>query len=108
MANKPTTYDDITRETVPNPDGSMRPTREQVERAYDGTHTRTHDDQQLLAQVEAVLRTHADANRVQLEVRDGRVDLRGSVGAPGSLRDLEELVRDVPGVTEVDNKLVVG
>lgn len=108
MANKPTTYDDITRKTVPEPDGSMRPTREQVEKAYDGSHTRTVDDQRLASDVETALRQHADGARVTLEVRDGRVELSGRVAQSTSIYALEDLVRTVDGVTSIDNKLVVG
>lgn len=106
MANK--TYDDITRKTVPDPDGSIRPSREQVERAYDGTHTRTQDDLRLLAAVQAAVHSHADGTRVGVEVRDGRVELRGTVSQSGSITTLEDLVNSVPGVGSVENKLVVG
>lgn len=105
---KPTSYDDITRKTVPEPDGSMRPSREQVERAYDGTHTRAADDLKLLAAVQAAVHSHADGARVAVEVRDGNVELRGSVAHAPSLTELEELVQGVAGVTRVENKLVVG
>ncbi len=108
MPNKPTTYDEITRKTVPDPDGSTRPSREQVEQAYDGTHTRAADDQKLLASVQAAIRSHADGTRIAVEVRDGQVDLRGSIATASSITELEELVRGVSGVTSVDNKLVVG
>jgi osmotically-inducible protein OsmY len=108
MPNKPTTYDDITRKTVLDPDGSVRPSREQVEQAYDGSHTRTADDLKLLAAVQAAVHSHADGTRVAVEVRDGRVDLRGSVSSASSISELEDLLRSVPGVSEVANKLVVG
>ncbi len=106
MANK--TYDDITRKTVPDPDGSIRPSREQVERAYDGTHTRTHDDLRLLAAVQAAVHAHGDGARIAVEVRDGRVELRGEVSRSASITEVEDLVRGVPGVGAVENKLVVG
>ena len=108
MPNKPPTYDDITRKTVPDPDGSIRPSREQVERAYDGTHTRTHDDLKLLAAVQAAAHSHADGSRVAVEVRDGRAELRGNVAKPGSIGELEDLVKRVVGVESVENKLVIG
>ena len=108
MPNKPPTYDEITRKTVPDPDGSTRPSREQVEQAYDGTHTRTADDLKLLASVQAAVHSHADGARVGVEVRDGQADLRGSVTKASSITELDELVRSVTGVTSVENKLVVG
>ncbi len=108
MPNKPTTYDDITRRTVPDPDGSMRPSRDQVEAAFDGTHTRTADDLTLLAAVQSAVHSHPDAAHVALEVRDGHVDLRGSVSRPAAMSELEDLVRTVEGVGSVENKLVVG
>jgi osmotically-inducible protein OsmY len=108
MPNKPTSYDDITRSTVPDPDGSIRPSREQVERAFDGTHTRTQDDLRLLAAVQSAVHAHADGARVGVEVRDGRVELRGSVSQSPSISELEDRVRAVEGVQSVENKLVVG
>ena len=108
MPNKPTSYDDITRKTVPEPDGSTRPSREQVERAYDGTHTRAADDLALLTAVQSAVGAHADGARVGVEVRDGRVELRGSVSQSSSMTELEDVVRGVAGVNSVENKLVVG
>ena len=36
MPNPPTTYDEITRRTVPEPDTSWRPTKEQEREAFQG------------------------------------------------------------------------
>jgi hypothetical protein len=108
MPSKPPSYDDITRKTVPEPDGSMRPSAEQIERAYDGTHTRTADDLRLLAAVQSSLQGHPDGGRVGVEVRDGRVELRGSVSQSSSMSEIEDRVRGVEGVSSVENKLVVG
>lgn len=105
---KPTTYDDINRATVVDPVGSVRPSREQEAAAYDGTHTRTHDDLKLLAAVQAAVHSHRDGARVSVEVRDGRVELRGTVANAPSMSEIEELVQGVAGVASVENKLVVG
>lgn len=108
MPKPPPTYDEVTRKTVPDPDGSIRPSTEQVERAYDGSHTRAHDDLRLLAAVQAAVHSHSDGARVGVEVRDGRVELRGGVTHAASMTEIEELVRGLSGVGELDNKLVVG
>ena len=106
MPNKtPPSYDEISRTTVPDPIGTFKPSKEQVEAAHDGTHTRAVDDQKLTSAVQAALGSQGN---VRVEVRDGRVELHGSVTEAGAITDLEERARGVEGVSDVTNKLVVG
>ncbi|HEY4059499.1 MAG TPA: BON domain-containing protein [Kofleriaceae bacterium] len=103
----PKSYDEITRGTVPDPDTSVRPSKKQVEDAYSGDFTKGHDELQLYAAVQGALHTHAEGSNVAIEIRDDRVELRGSVAKAASMDEIEALVRSVPGVGSVSNKLVV-
>ncbi|HEY5927211.1 MAG TPA: hypothetical protein VIV11_36240, partial [Kofleriaceae bacterium] len=55
MPTPPKTYDEITRATVPEPDGSWRPSDEQVKQAYAGHRALDADEQQLSDRVHAAL-----------------------------------------------------
>lgn len=48
-----------------------------------------------------------DANRISVEVDGNTVVLRGTVRAYAEKRDAERAARNAPGVTEVENELVV-
>lgn len=101
------TYDDIVRATIPEPDSSMRPSREQVARAYDGTHTRAHDELELYAAVQAALHSHPEGSNIAIDIRGDVIELRGRVKRPSSINAIEALVKAVPGVGGVTNKLIV-
>ncbi|HTL33605.1 MAG TPA: BON domain-containing protein [Kofleriaceae bacterium] len=59
--------------------------------------------------IEAALRRNAqiDAQRITVETRDGRVILRGQVRSWTELRHAQKAAWAAPGVTAVDNDLVV-
>jgi len=107
MSKTPPSYDDITRSTVPDPDTSRRPSPQQVEDAYTGDFTKGADELALYAAVQAALHAHPEGSNVAIEIRDNRVELRGSVTKAGSLDEIEALVQGVPGIASVTNKLVV-
>jgi osmotically-inducible protein OsmY len=48
-----------------------------------------------------------DANRITVEVEGNRVILRGTVRSYAEKRDAERAARNAPGVTEVENDLIV-
>lgn len=109
----PTSYDDIARATVPNPDGSIQPTRAQVRtshRASDApTHAMTADERTLLSQIVAALALegHTDTQHVDLLVQGSRVLLRGTVPGPSTSARVEDIAGKVDGVTEVWNELSI-
>jgi hypothetical protein len=103
----PKSYYEITRSTIPDPDGSIRPSKKQVEDAYTGDFTKGHDELLLYAAVQGALHSHPEGGNVTLDIRNDAVELRGSVTKASSLDELETLVRSVPGVGSVINKLVV-
>ena len=107
MSKPPPSYDEITRKTVPDPDGGMRPSKQQVTDAYDGSHGKDQEEQALRTAVQSAIGAHAGGSGVTLDLRDDQVELRGQVKSMADLDEVEALVRDVPGVRSVTNKLVV-
>jgi osmotically-inducible protein OsmY len=99
----PHSYDEIIARTVPEPDGSFRPTPEQVRDTREGRLLAT-DDELLAEQVDAALH-RAGAAGITCEVADARVTLRGAVRDVGTLDRLERIVRAIEGVEVVDNRL---
>ena len=101
----PKSYDDITRKTVPEPDGSWRPSAEQVKQAYEGFRALDADEQALQARVQAALAGKGD---IAIEIERDRVTLRGRVHDPKDLTRIPDLVRGIDGVGSVDDQLVTG
>lgn len=104
-----TSYDEIVRNTVIDPDGSIRPTKEQVSRAYEGARHLTDEEQELYARVsDALLGVDGlDVSHVDIEIDRDRVTLRGAVADAPLLSSTEDVVRGVDGVGSVINQLVV-
>jgi hypothetical protein len=110
-------YDEITRRTVPNPDSSMRPSREEelLARHRFGEPTE-HRPRPLTSAERALLeRVHraliADP-RIDLRdvdvVIDGRcVVLTGDVPGDATSIQIAHIVSSLEGVDSVDNQLVV-
>jgi osmotically-inducible protein OsmY len=109
MPNRvPKSYDEITRATVPNPDSSWRPTKEQEAQAYEGFRAMDDEEQQLHARVLAALSSAAiDTSRVEVEVDRDRVTLRGQVRDQETLTRISQVVGEVSGVRAVLDQLVI-
>jgi osmotically-inducible protein OsmY len=113
MASKsvrsPTTYDDIVRRTVVDPDSSARPTREQEQAAREGFRALDADEQVLYDRIQqAIASLGASAAGVTAEVSRELVTLRGRVQDAAMLRRLEDAVAYVTGVETIHNQVVVG
>jgi BON domain-containing protein len=96
------TYDDIVRKTVPEPDSSFRPSPDQVQQAKEGFRALDSDEQALEARVRSVV----GATGASVEVSRDRVTLRGSVDQ-ATANSLPDQVRAIEGVGSVDDQLVV-
>lgn len=109
MANRVfRTYDDITRATVPNPDSSMRPSKEQVRDAFEGYRALDEDESALHARVMDALRDSGmNWQNIAIEVDGKRVAVRGTVDDDESLNRIPDLIRTVDGVEAVDDRLVI-
>lgn len=109
MANRVSrTYDEITRATVPDPDSSMRPSKEQVRDAFEGYRALDADESALHARVMDALRDSGmNWQNISIEVEGKRVAVRGTVDDDDALGRIPDLIRSVPGVESVDDRLVI-
>ncbi len=109
MPNRtPTTYDEIVRKTVPEPDSSWRPSPEQVKEAYEGHRALDADEEALMARVRTARSGGGiDPDSIDVEVERDTVTLRGQVASTDELNRAPDLVRAVPGAREVVDQLVV-
>ncbi|MEO8701012.1 MAG: BON domain-containing protein [Kofleriaceae bacterium] len=111
MPKAPRSYDDIVRSTVPDPDGSFRPTPKQVGEAGEEFREEralaqmTDSERETYARLATVLL--ADSDGIGFEVENGRVTLYGTVRDAGEIEALEQRARGVAGVADVTNRLVV-
>lgn len=104
----PSSYDDIVRRTVVDPDSSIRPTRDQEKAAREGFRALDPDEQVLQDRVQQALGTlGAEASGVTAEVSRELVTLRGQVGHVAVLRKLEDAIAYVTGVDTIHNQVVV-
>jgi hypothetical protein len=104
----PSSYDDIVRRTIVDPDSSIRPTREQEQAAREGFRALDPDEQVLHDRVLQALATLGpDASRVTAEVNRELVTLRGQVPDVATLRRIEDAVAYVTGVETIHNQVAV-
>jgi osmotically-inducible protein OsmY len=98
----PTSYDDIVRRTVPDPDSSQRPSEHQEQQAREGFRAMDAHEAVLAARVQSA------AEGVDVEVDRDTVTLRGQVRDAQAISRIEDAVRRIDGVGSVNNRLVVG
>jgi hypothetical protein len=101
----PRTYDDIVARTVPEPDSSYRPTKQQVREALD--YVQPPRDEALAAKVDEALR-EIGAEHLSFEVDGDRVILRGPVVNLRTWQRIDAAVRAIVGVEEIDNRTHIG
>jgi hypothetical protein len=107
-AGNSSSYDDIVRRTVVDPDSSVRPTREQEQAAREGFRALDDEERVIHDQVQrAIANLGEDASRVTAEVSRELVILRGHVADVGLLRKVEDAVARIAGVETVHNQIVV-
>ncbi len=105
----PKSYDEITRKTVPDPEGSWRPSPDQVTQAFTGGYKALDEDEQDLHDRvrDALIAEQIDTSRISIEVLRERVTLRGTVTPGHRLDRIENVVASVAGVSELVNWLVI-
>ena len=101
----PRSYDEIVRRTVPEPDSSFRPTRNQENDAL--AHLEQRPDRTLYLRLSEVLLDDHSLGDIGFELEHGRVTLNGIVHNPRAITYLEDLARAIDGVDEVINRIVV-
>ncbi len=108
----PLSYEEIVRRTVPEPDGSFKPSPEQVAEA--GVESRpkrmhaqmTDDERALHGRIAQALVGAEHFGEIGFELEGRRVILLGSVAHLGAIEQIEQRVAAL-GVEGVDNRLVV-
>jgi len=105
----PSSYDEIVRKTVPDPDSSWRPDPEQVRAAHAGARALDAEERALLDRVSGALLDDEElaAWDIDVEIERATVRLHGQVGDIAILERIGGIVARVDGVGEVVNKLVV-
>jgi hypothetical protein len=108
MPNRPKTYDEIVRRTVPEPDTSWRPTPEQEHQAHQGFRALDAAEHALFYRINRVLADHGhDLHHVAVEVERDHVIISGSVRDGAALVRVLDLIRNVEGVGSIDDQLVI-
>jgi hypothetical protein len=105
MPGRHRTYDEIIARTVPDPDSSFRPTKEQEREAL--SRVEPPRDTVLAAEVEDALR-ELGVDHLSFEVDGERVILRGAVADMPTWRRIDTGLRAALGRTEIDNRTHVG
>lgn len=104
----PRSYDEITRNTVPEPDSSYRPTPEQQRATEAGELFQSADERVLHAAVSSALhQSGLDVSEVSIEIEGTRVTLRGRVDDVRLMPKIEAAVRGVDDVGDIVDLLVV-
>jgi len=104
----PKSYDEITRATVPEPDGSWRPSDQQVRQASEGFRALDAREQALFDRVDSALAAGGEAlDHVRIEVTHDCVTLRGHVRSPAAINRALEIVRTIKGVGAVLDRIVI-
>jgi len=113
----PTSYEEITRHSVANPDLSFRPSLEEEHWARHRFGQPTEHRPHPLTPRERVLRDRVcyaldsdpslDLSDVTVDIDGREVVLFGSVPGPATAIRIEEIAGAVPGAEHVDNQLVV-
>lgn len=110
-----TSYDDILRATVPNPDSSFRPSREEEEMSRHRfgaptehrPHIASREELDLLRRVRVALAADntIELSDVEVDVDGSQIILLGTVPGPATRVRIEDIVASVHGVELVDNQL---
>lgn len=99
----PKNYDDIVRSTVPEPDSSFRPTKQQIDDTRAGKIAMDADETALLSTVRARLGAFPG---VTASVEGRRVTLSGAVSDPATMQRVIDAVQGI-GNIELDDQLHV-
>lgn len=104
----PQSYDEIVRQTVVDPDSSVRPSVAQEQAAREGYRALDEQEQALRDRVAGALATAGpSAGDVTVEINRDMVTLRGRVPHPAMLRVIEDAVAGVAGVSTIHDQVVV-
>jgi osmotically-inducible protein OsmY len=110
-------YDEIVRRTVPQPDASFRSTsdeehlsRHRAGKAADHVaHAPTADEHATLAKVRATLAADPsiDLSNVSLMMDGRELVIKGNVPGPATSARIEDVAGHIDGVDRIDNQLAI-
>lgn len=104
---QPKSYEDIVRDTVLAPDGSVQPSKAQEQAAREGFRALDPEEQAIQTSVDRAL-SSVGASGVTAEVSRDMVTLMGHVQDVRALQAVEDAVARVEGVGTIHNQVVVG
>jgi osmotically-inducible protein OsmY len=102
----PETYDEIAAQTVIEPDGSWRPTPQQVRDTEQGVRAMDVDERALVTKVDDALRA-AGFGGIGIEVEHKRLVLLGGVPDIETLNAISDAASRIEGIETIDNRLHV-
>ena len=110
-------YDEIVRRTVPEPNSGFRPSieeehlsRHRAGKAADHVpHAPTDEERETLARVVAILEADRaiDLSEVRLSMDGRELVIKGRVPGPATSARIEDVAGSVRGVDRIDNQLAV-
>jgi len=104
----PQSYDEVVRQTVVDPDSSVRPTLAQEQAAREGYRALDVDEHALRDRVVHALAAAGPSTAgVMVEVSRDLVTLRGRVADPGMIRVIEDVVAGIAGVSTIHDQVVI-
>ncbi|MCX5743318.1 MAG: BON domain-containing protein [Proteobacteria bacterium] len=102
----PDSYDELVARTLIDPDGSRRPTPQQLRDTALGLRAMDVDERALTTKVDDALRA-AGLGGIEIEVEHRRVLLRGVVPDLETLNAITDTVGRIEGIETIDNRLHV-
>ena len=103
-ASTPPTFPEGQQAPAQNP---SQPTATPDQNQTSKSATASNDDQSLIEQVKGQLASNPDLTNVQVDAKNGKVTLNGSVPKKEDRQKARELARSVPGVKSVRDHLTV-
>jgi osmotically-inducible protein OsmY len=117
MSRDPSSYDEIVRRTVPEPDGGKQPSKDEQDLARHRAGLAADHIPHPLSQAESATLSAAqhalaadpaiDMSRVRVGIDGRELILKGQVPGPSTKARIEDIAMKVDGVDRVDNQLAV-
>jgi len=117
MSRDPSSYDEIVRRTVPEPDGGQQPSKDEQELARHRAglaadhvpHGLSKEESAALVAAQRLLDAdpQIDMSRVRLGIDGRELILKGQVPGPATKARIEDIVMKLDGIDRIDNQLAV-
>jgi osmotically-inducible protein OsmY len=117
MSRDPSSYDEIVRRTIPEPDGGQQPSKSEQDVARHRAGLAADHVPHALSRAESATLTAAqralaadsaiDMSHVRVAIDGRELILKGQVPGPSTKARIEDIVMKIDGVDRVDNQLAV-